>query len=146
MHDYTGISTRISTLPLTRYRGLLEPESAAYIKHELAGLSDTLQMFVCRIIAKVEDADALRHLDKVLDASDGIIIARGTLGMEISPEKVALAQNLCITKCNIRGKVGPLRYHYGLDGVPGCLLCSSPSTCRWSVAVLWSTMFTSSIS
>lgn len=62
---------------------------------------------VCRILAKMEDADGLRNLDKVLDASDGVIIARGSIGLELSPEKVALAQNLCTTKCNIRGKVRP---------------------------------------
>lgn len=55
----------------------------------------------------MEDADGLRNLEKVLDASDGIIVARGTLGLELSPETVALAQNLCVTKCNIRGKVSP---------------------------------------
>eukprot|EP00892_Ulva_mutabilis_P005713 jgi/Ulvmu1/3513/UM162_0020.1 len=64
-----------------------------------------------RIIAKVEDADGLRNLDAVLDASDGIIIARGSLGLEISPEKVALAQKLCTTKCNIRGKVSIVTRH-----------------------------------
>ena len=59
----------------------------------------------CRIIAKIEDADGLRNLEEILEVAEGVMIARGDLGLEISPEKVALAQNLCITKTHIRGKV-----------------------------------------
>jgi pyruvate kinase len=45
-------------------------------------------------------------MEELLDASDGVLIARSSLGLSISPQKVALAQNVITTRCKIRGKVG----------------------------------------
>jgi hypothetical protein len=53
----------------------------------------------------IEDAQGLRNLEEILDGCHGAMVARGHLGLEITPEKVALAQNFCICKTNIRGKV-----------------------------------------
>lgn len=59
-----------------------------------------------RIISKIETADGLRQVDDIIDASDGVLLARGNLGVVIGPEKVALAQALVTTKSNVAGGYG----------------------------------------
>ena len=57
-----------------------------------------------RIICKIENQAGLDNYDKILEETDGVMVARGDLGMEIPSEKVALAQKLLITKANIASK------------------------------------------
>jgi pyruvate kinase len=56
------------------------------------------------IIAKIERSDALAHFDEILDAADGIMVARGDLGVEVPIEEIAHTQKLLITKANLAGK------------------------------------------
>jgi pyruvate kinase len=56
------------------------------------------------IIAKIERADALQHLDGILKAADGIMVARGDLGVEVPIEEIAVLQKQLISKASLAGK------------------------------------------
>jgi pyruvate kinase len=57
------------------------------------------------IISKIEKPKAIENLDKIIDMSDGILVARGDLGVEVNLERVPLLQKQMIRSCNDKGKV-----------------------------------------
>lgn len=56
------------------------------------------------LIAKIERADALAHIDAILEAADGCMVARGDLGVETPIEAIAITQKYLIHKANAAGK------------------------------------------
>lgn len=58
-----------------------------------------------KIISKIEKPQALRNIDEIITKSAGIMVARGDLGIEISPEKVPIVQKEIIKKANAQRKV-----------------------------------------
>ena len=55
------------------------------------------------MIAKLEKPEAITRLDEILDVVDGVMVARGDLGVEIAPEKVPMIQKRIISRCNDLG-------------------------------------------
>lgn len=58
----------------------------------------------CKVIAKIEKPEALGNIDAIIKATDGVMVARGDLGVEIVMEEVPLAQKMIVSKCNQIGK------------------------------------------
>ncbi len=58
-----------------------------------------------RIISKIEKPQAVDNIDEIIEISDGIMVARGDLGIEISTEKVPIVQKTIIKKANFKSKV-----------------------------------------
>lgn len=74
-----------------------KPSDIEELRYEIKG-SDI------RIISKIEHPEAVKHIEEIVNLSDGIMVARGDLGVEISLEKVPRIQNRIIKMCNVIGK------------------------------------------
>lgn len=86
--DFIAASFVRKASDVLEIRELLEKHNASHIQ----------------IISKIENQEGVDNLDEILAVSDGLMVARGDLGVEIPAEDVPLAQKLMIQKCNIAGK------------------------------------------
>ncbi len=73
--------------------------------HQLKEMIRELSPFgrLTPVIAKIEKPEAVENIDSIIAAADGIMVARGDLGVETSPEAVPMVQKRIITKCNQAG-------------------------------------------
>ena len=77
--------------------------SAADINY-LRKFTQSLGWFDVRIIAKIENTDGVENIDEILEAADGIMVARGDMGVEIPFEQIPAIQKELITKAYNAGK------------------------------------------
>jgi pyruvate kinase len=57
-----------------------------------------------KVIAKLEDQEGIKNINAIIDASDGVMVARGDLGIELPYEELPLAQRRIVKGCLVRGK------------------------------------------
>ncbi|CAM2969179.1 pyruvate kinase [Paenibacillus sediminis] len=86
--DFIAASFVRKASDVLEIRELLEKHNASHIQ----------------IISKIENQQGVDNLDEILEVSDGLMVARGDLGVEIPAEEVPLVQKRMIEKCNLAGK------------------------------------------
>ena len=59
----------------------------------------------CKIIAKIEDQEGIDHVDEIIDACDGIMVARGDLGVSLPMWQIPMVQKDIINRCNKKDKM-----------------------------------------
>lgn len=91
-----GIRNKVDYISLSFVRDADDVlEAAALVKPRLPD---------CQIVAKVESRQAIRNIDEIVDAADGVMIARGDMGVAIPIYEVPIVQKQIIRKCNLAGK------------------------------------------
>lgn len=101
-----GIAHGVDYLALSFIRKAEEVREARRLMRQYQaelGLAGKPALTDIPLIVKLEKPEAVARLDEILDVVDGIMIARGDLGVEMPPEKVPLIQKRIIAKCNALG-------------------------------------------
>jgi len=91
-----GIKHRVDYIALSFVRHENDVRQAAELIKP--GLPD------CRIVAKIENKQAIKNIDRIIDAADGIMVARGDMGVAVPIYEVPIIQKRIIKKCNAAGK------------------------------------------
>lgn len=93
---YFGIANEVDWIALSFVR---KAEDVIDLKEKIRKKGGT-----ARVIAKIEKPEALKNIDAIIEEADGLMVARGDLGVEIPMEDVPLAQKMMVSKCNKAAK------------------------------------------
>lgn len=74
-------------------------------KQDILSVRELIKDTNMQIISKIENDDAIENIDEIIEYSDGIMVARGDLGVELPMEKVPMIQKKIIKKCREKGKI-----------------------------------------
>lgn len=101
LQDVRGIVGRPKEDLLFGIKNNVDYIAVSYIKssRDIASLKDIIKNRPIQVIAKIETPEAVKNFDKILELSDGIMIARGDLGIQMPQEKVPIIQKQIIEKC-----------------------------------------------
>lgn len=91
-----GIENKVDYIALSFVRS---KSDVVYLRELLKKAKSNAQ-----IISKIETAEAIENIDEIIEVSDGLMVARGDLAIEIPAEEVPLIQKTIIKKCNALGK------------------------------------------
>ncbi len=78
-------------------------DAKRFIREHLGDQTNKKNPITVPLIAKLEKPEAIAQLDAILEVVDGVMVARGDLGVEMAPEKVPLIQKRIIARCNYFG-------------------------------------------
>ncbi len=102
--DYVALSFVRNARDIENLRKKIFSYEKKYLKKKYKKLCDRQKSPLTKIIAKIERRLAVKNFDTILKVADGIMIARGDLGIELPYYDVPLIQKKIIKKCNYAGK------------------------------------------
>ena len=95
--------------PRYRFRKYIDLIAASFVRKvedvlEIRKILEQHRAENIQIISKIENREGVENIQGIIDVSDGIMVARGDLGVEIPPERIPIVQKMIIRECNNAGK------------------------------------------
>jgi pyruvate kinase len=79
-------------------------QSFVCTKDDILDVRDILGTAACKVIAKIENRQGIKNIDEIIKVSDGIMIARGDMGVSLPIYEIPMVQKMIIKKCNLAKK------------------------------------------
>ncbi len=102
--DWVALSFVRNPAEVRELQEMIRQRSSARTSASSVEPSLTVSDFPVPVVAKIEKPEAVDNIDGIIEAADAIMVARGDLGVETSPEAVPIVQKMIIAKCNAVGK------------------------------------------
>jgi len=95
LHDLDWTARQGNDVQFVGLSFVRSPDDVAWLRHELAARKSG-----AKIVVKIEKPQAVRHLEAIVAATDGVMVARGDLGVEMEVQRVPAIQKTVIALCN----------------------------------------------